>query len=148
MTPALAEIVDTFRSVDPSTRLELLLDYSKRLPPLPPRFHTARDAGINRVHECMTPVFLFVETDESGVVHINADVADEAPTVKGVLSLVVVGLDGATRADVASLPLDLVNQLGLGDLLRMNRAVGLTSMLARIKRDAGVPVDPLKPSCG
>lgn len=134
MPAALDDIIDTFQSVDRETRLELLLDFSKKLPPLPPEHKAARDAGLNRVHECMTPVFLFVERD-NGRVHLHADVAEEAPTIKGFVSILVQGLEGATPAEVAATPNDLVDRLGLADLLRMNRAVGLAAVLARIKRE-------------
>jgi len=135
MTTALADIIETFAQVDPATRLELLLDYARRLPPLPDRFRAMRAAGVNRVHECMTPVFLFVGRGQDGRIAAHADVADEAPTVKGFVSIVLHGVHGATQAEVATIPADLVDRLGLADLLRMNRAVGLAAVLGRIKRD-------------
>ena len=63
---ALADIIETFQSVDTPMRLELLLDYSKKLPPIPDELAAERDAGLNRVHECVTPVFLWVKRGESG----------------------------------------------------------------------------------
>ena len=120
VTQALRDIIDTFQSADPQTRMELLLDYSKRLPPLPEQLSAARDVGLGRVHECMTPVFLFIDRDDE-TLHIHADVAPEAPTVRGFVSILVRALKGATRDDVKQVPNDLVHQLGLTDLLRMNR---------------------------
>jgi cysteine desulfuration protein SufE len=133
--PALADIIDAFQSVDPQTRLELLLDYSKRLPPLPERLAAERDAGEHRVHECMTPVFLWIERD-NGALHIHADVAEEAPTVKGFVSILVAALEGASPDEAREIPSDLIEQLGLHDVIRMNRMVGLTAILARIRREA------------
>jgi len=135
MRNALQDIVDTFQAVDPETRLELLLDYSRKLPPLPERHRIARDSGENRVHECMTPVYLFVDRDD-GVVHIHADVAEEAPTVRGFVSLLVKALEGASADEVEALPNDLVDRLKLSEVLRMNRTVGLAAVLGRIKREA------------
>lgn len=141
MTSALRDIIDIFQSVDPQMRLELLLDYSKKLPPLPEHLHAARDAGLGRVHECQTPVFLFIERDvdvtsPNGTLHIHADVGPEAPTVRGFVSLLVRGLEGASCEEIQQVPNDLVHQLGLNDLLRMNREVGLSAVLSRIKREA------------
>ena len=55
MTDALARIVRRFQSADKQTRLELLLDYSKKLPDLPAEYQAARDAGLNRVPEVIVP---------------------------------------------------------------------------------------------
>ena len=82
----LDEIIEMFQSVDAQMRLELLLDYSKRLPPLPEKYHAQRDAGLHRVPECQTPVFLRIEPENSSV-QIHFDVAEEAPTVRGFLSI-------------------------------------------------------------
>jgi cysteine desulfuration protein SufE len=130
----LQEIIDTFQSVDDDLRLELLLDYSRRLPPLPQRYYAERDAGLNRVPECMTPVFLWVECDGQQI-HLHADVAEESPTVQGLLAIIVDACDGAHAADVVDLPHDLLHQLGLGEQIRMTRAVGLAAIVERIRRE-------------
>ncbi len=114
-------------------RMELMLDYARRLPPLPDRLRDQRDAGLNRVPECMTPVFLWVE-QEDGAVKIHVEVAEEAPTVRGFLSILVEAFDGARSDEVAGIPTDLLERMGLSDLIRMNRAVGLGAILMRIKR--------------
>ena len=51
----LQSIIELFQSVDKESRLELLLDYAKRLPLLDARFHAARDEGLGGVPECQTP---------------------------------------------------------------------------------------------
>ncbi|MFZ5624101.1 MAG: SufE family protein [Gemmatimonadota bacterium] len=131
--PTLDALVRRFQSMDRDTRLETLLDYSRRLPPLPERFHAARDQGLNRVPECQTPVYLFFETDGS-VVHIHADVPRESPTVRGYLSLLIKGLDGATLEQVAAIPSDLLERLGLGEALGMMRTQGLSAVTQRLRR--------------
>ena len=99
-------IVRRFQQADRDTRLETLLDYSRKLPPLPDRFAQAREAGLNRVHECQTPVFLWVEAGErpDAIVEIHADVPRESPTVRGFVALLIHALQGMTRAEVAALP--------------------------------------------
>lgn len=136
---ALQDVIDAFQSVDPQTRLELLLDYSRKLPPLPADLQQQRDAGANQVHECMTPVFLWVlrEGETSGApVCIHADVAEEAPTVKGYISILVQGLHGASADEIATLPADLLDEFKLHSVIRMNRVMGLAAVVARIKREA------------
>ena len=77
--PTLETLIPRFKAADRQTRLETLLDYSKKLPPLPPRFEAEKALGHNRVDECQTTVYLWTEVD-SGQVHIYADVPREAPT--------------------------------------------------------------------
>ena len=131
--PTLETIIPRFKAADRSTRLETLLDYSRRLPPLPERLEAEKDRGDHRVHECQTPVFLWVEL-EDGKVHIHADVPRESPTVRGFISLMARTLEGAAPEDVAKIPDDLLAQLGLSETLGMTRTQGLTAILQRIKR--------------
>lgn len=137
MTETLSEIIDAFQSVDVDTRLELLLDFSKQLPPLDERRAAERDAGLHRVPECMSPVFLWVEpgsNDDSA--RIILDVAEEAPTVKGFLSIIVQSYDEHRPEEIRNLPLDLVNRLGLSSVIRMNRAHGIAAIITRIRNAA------------
>jgi cysteine desulfuration protein SufE len=131
--PSLETLIPRFKAADRQTRLETLLDYSKRLPPLPERFEAEKQQGHNRVHECQTPVYLWVEVDQ-GRVHIYADVPRESPTVRGFISLLARTLDNETPEAVAQLPNDLLDQLGLSETLGMTRTQGLTAILSRIKR--------------
>ena len=131
--PTLDTLIPRFKAADRTTRLETLLDYSRKLPPVPERLQGEHERGEHRVHECQTPVFLWVEV-ENGKVHIHADVPPESPTVRGFISLLARSLEGAAPADVARIPDDLLDQLGLSETLGMNRTQGLTAILYRIKR--------------
>ena len=131
--PSLESLIPRFKSADRTTRLETLLDYSRKLPPVPDRLVHQETREYHRVHECQTPVFLWVEI-ENGKVHIHADVPPESPTVRGFISLLARTLDGAAPAEVAQVPDDLLDQLGLSETLGMTRTQGLTAILYRIKR--------------
>ena len=89
------------------------------------------------MHECQTPVYLWVEV-ENGQVHIHADVPRESPTVRGFISLLARSLDGLPPEQVAAIPDDLLDQLGLSETLGMTRTQGLSAILHRIKRSAAV----------
>ncbi|MFW6060747.1 MAG: SufE family protein [Phycisphaeraceae bacterium] len=138
MSDKLNEITDLFQSVEPDMRLELLLDYANRLPPLPERLLAEADSDAHRVHECQTPLFLWVEPSAQGDdrVDIHIQVAEEAPTVKGIASILVEAYSGQPAAEVTEIPSDLLNRLGLGEAIRMTRIVGLSALLARIRREA------------
>lgn len=130
----LAELVSEFAEAEPRERLELLLEFSENLPPLPERYRAAREAGEHRVHECQTPVFLWIEVND-GRVEIFGDVAPEAPTVKGFVALLVEAFRGATPQEVLAAPPNLVQQLGLVEALGMMRMRGLHAILHRVRRE-------------
>lgn len=131
----LENIIKRFQGADRETRLELLLDFANRLPPLPEKYQQAVAQGINRVHECQTPVYLFMEP-VNGHVEIFADVPREAPTVRGFLSMLIKGLKGATPEEVVAIPGDLLDRLQLSELLGMTRMQGLSAVVQRLKRMA------------
>lgn len=132
MNEKLTETVETFQMLDPHLRLEMLLDYANALPPLPDHLHAERDAGLGRVVECQSPVYLFTSVEDD-TVRLFADVPEQAPTARGYVSLLVDALDGATPAEVAAVPDDLLRQLGLAQSLGMTRQRGLGAVLYRIK---------------
>ena len=135
--PTLETLIPRFKAADRTTRLETLLDYSRKLPPLPARYEEEKARGHARVDECQTPVFLWVEV-ENGRVHIHADVPRESPTVRGFISLLARTLDGLPPEQVAAIPDDLLDQLGLSETLGMTRTQGLSAILYRIKRSVAV----------
>jgi len=132
--PSLETIAARLAAADRETRLQTLLAYSRKLPDLPDRLRPARAQGEGQVHECQTPVFLYVEV-EAGRVALHADVPREAPTVRGFLALLVLGLAGAAPADVAAVPDDLLERTGLAGDLGLTRTQGLTAILRRVKRE-------------
>ncbi len=68
----LDQIIVEFADLEPRERLELLLEFAEKLPPLPERFVAERDAGMHRISECQTPTFIWVEVVD-GRVQIYAD---------------------------------------------------------------------------
>ena len=125
-------IAAEFTNCDARERLELLLEYSEELPPLPPRLAAERDAGLHRVHECQTPVYLWVEVVD-GRVQVFADVAPEAPTVRGFVGILAKAISGASIEEAASLPPDVLHRFGLAQSLGMMRAQGLGAVVRRIR---------------
>lgn len=126
------DIAEAFQMADPDMRLELLLDYVDRLPPLPERYHELRDAGLNMVHECQSPVFLMVEVEDS-TVRLHADVPREAPTARAFCAILHEAFDGAAPEEVLSAPEDALHRLGLAGLLGMQRTRGLSAIYQRVK---------------
>ena len=137
MSSSLAEKVDAitgeFEDLEPRERLELLLEFAEKLPPLPERYESERAKGAGRVHECQTPVFLWAEVD-AGRVRVFADVAPEAPTVKGFVSLLAEIFSGATPDEVLAYEPNLVSRFGLAEALGMVRMRGLSAIAQRIRQ--------------
>ena len=129
--PSLKRIVDMFSAAPKELKLEALLDYSNRLPELPP----GMDSGeMEQVVECATPFFLTTEVDESGKVHMWFDSPKESPTVRGYAAILAEGLDGATVEEVIALPADFYMAMGLQDVLTPQRLRGMDAIVARLKR--------------
>jgi cysteine desulfuration protein SufE len=128
-----AEIVDEFSDLDGREKLELLVDYANGLPPLPAAYEARKAAEDRRVHECQTPVFLWTEV-EQGLSRVVAEVAPEAPTVKGFVAILAAAVNGLPATEAAAIPEDLLERLGLADVLGILRSRGLRSITARIKR--------------
>ena len=133
MLPRMDEIVNELSQSDRQERIDLLLDFAKSLPPLPDRLAAHKDAA-HRVEECQSPVYLFVELDGQRV-SLHADAPIEAPTVRGFVSLLMEGLEGATVEDILQVPNDLVDRCGLSEILGMLRVRGLSGVLRRVKGD-------------
>jgi cysteine desulfuration protein SufE len=128
----LAEIVDDFSSAPPRDRLEMLLEYSQMLPPLPARLveHPER---LEPVPECQSPLFVATELDE-GRVRIHADAPPESPTTRGFAGILHAGLDGLSPHEVLSVPGDVTARLALAEVVSPLRLRGATALLGRIQR--------------
>ncbi len=134
MPAALETIVTEMSEADRQERIEILIDLAKALPPLPDRLAAFKDAA-HRVEECQSPVFLIVELEPSRRVAIYADAPIEAPTVRGFVALLVEGLSGATVEEILQVPSDLVERIGLPEILGMLRVRGLHGVLRRLKAE-------------
>ncbi|MCH7949776.1 MAG: SufE family protein [Candidatus Dadabacteria bacterium] len=126
------EIIEAFQDADYQETLAMLLDYSENLAPLPEKYIEARDAGFNRVPECETPVFVWIDLND-GLVQIHADVPEESPTVRGFVGILVDSFNGTTPEEVQSAPQNLIHSLGLDQKLGTRRMFGLSAVYNRIK---------------
>ena len=132
MNARLQEIADELASVPRDLQVELLLEHARQFPPLPDRYRAAREAGLGRVHECQAEVYFFPEV-EDGVVHLHADIPGHAPTQRALVGILMDAYEGATPADVAAIPDDLLRHLGVDALLGPQRQRGFAGVLARLK---------------
>ncbi|MFD3444888.1 SufE family protein [Microbacteriaceae bacterium 4G12] len=129
----LEEIKDEFLELGQRDRLQLLLEFSNELPPLPERYHDHPDL-LERVEECQAPVFIFVEVGDDRIVHMYATAPAEAPTTRGFASILAQGLGGLTVEEVLDVPDDFPQMLGLAQAISPLRLRGMTALLGRAKR--------------
>ena len=130
--PPLREIIEDFRSMEPRERLESLLDFAMNMPELPGFLHDARDQ-MDQVHECQTPVFVFADIVDAGVL-VYIDVPKESPTVRGYAAIVQEGLERAAPEVVLQTPDDIYYLLGLHEAISPQRLRGLHVLMAYLKR--------------
>lgn len=130
---ALAEIRDDFLALDERERLQLLLEFSNALPELPERYADHPDL-LERVEECQSPVFIFVEVDDASVVHVFITAPREAPTTRGFASILAEGLKDLTVDEVLSVPADYPLTIGLTEAVSPLRIRGMMALLGRIQR--------------
>lgn len=131
----LQEIVDDFAGMTREEKLETLIGFAESLPPLPDRFREAR-SKMEAVPECMTPVFLIAEKQEDGGIVFHVDIPPQSPTVRGLASILVNGLEGATLEEIISVPADFFMPMKLDEAVSQQRLNGFMGVLAHMKQSA------------
>lgn len=132
LPPQLAEIVEDFAASPPRDRLEMLLEYSQSLPPLPERF-AGHPERMEPVPECQSPLFVATEVGADGHVAIYADAPPEAPTTRGFAGILHAGLNGLPAEEVLAVPGDVTARLALAEVVSPLRLRGAAALLARIQ---------------
>ena len=132
MSAKLEEYLEEFEGLDPEERLELLVDFARELPALPPDRQGLNREGNCKINECQTPVFLDCEKRD-GKLHFVADVPEKSPTVRGFVAMLVNGLEGANAEEAMGLTPALLGRLGLNEVLGMTRVRGFTGILQRMR---------------
>ena len=129
----LDELIAEFTDLEPDEKLEWLVEFADQLPELSAGRAAAPFPETCLVRECQTPVYLWVDQVD-GRVRLEADVPRKSPTVRGLVALLVVGLNGEPVSSVLSLPDDLASVLGLNAALGMTRQQGFRGVVARLKQ--------------
>lgn len=128
----LAEIRDDFLELPEADRLQLLLEYANELPSVSAEI-AEHPEMTERVAECQSPVYIYVEVDD-GVVTMHATAPPEAPTTRAFASILVQGITGLTPDEVLAIPDDYPQSIGLTRAVSPLRIGGMTGMLMRAKR--------------
>ncbi|WP_407951992.1 SufE family protein [Plantactinospora sonchi] len=132
MPPKLAEIVAEFAAAPRDVVLEMLLEFSDAVPPLPAQL--ADRTGMEQVPECQTSFFLRAEVAADRTVTTWFDCPPEAPTTRAFAGILAEGLAGASADQVLAVPDDLYQRMGLAQAISPLRVRGGNAILARLKR--------------
>jgi cysteine desulfuration protein SufE len=132
--PSIDRVLKLFRSMGREEKMQSLVQYSKKLEPLPERFKDL-DRGAFTIPECMTRVDIIPEMRD-GKLHFYADLnIRESPTIAAVLAIIFAAVNGQPPSTTLGIPQDfvriLMESIGLGA-----REPGLNAMVTRLKRYA------------
>ena len=130
----LDELIVELDELEPDEKLEWLVEFADQLPEVSPDKQVQPFPDDCRIRECQTAVHLWVQVN-NGRIHLEADVPRKSPTVRGLVALVVCGLEGATVEEGLALQDDMVSKLGLATVLGMTRQQGFRGVISRIKRE-------------
>ncbi len=130
---SIASLVEDFNALSVRDRLLLLLEFSDNLPELPARYSEHPDL-LERVEECQSPVYLFVEVEGNKRVNLFFSAPPEAPTTRGFAGVLHEALNGHSVEEVLAVDEDFPNLLGLAEAVSPLRLSGMRAILRRIKR--------------
>lgn len=121
------QIIEEFESYDDwMDKYNLLIDLSKDVPALDPRFKTDQFV----IKGCQSRVWLHAELVD-GKIQFNAD--SDAIIVKGIVALLLRVLSNQSPQDISSADLYFINRIGLSDNLSPTRSNGLLAMVKQMK---------------
>src|SRR6476659_779870 len=132
--PSIERVLKLFRSMGREEKMQALVQYSKKLEPLPERFRDL-DRGSFNIPECQTRVDIIPEVRD-GKMFFYADLnVRQSPTIAAVLAIIFAAVNGQPPSTTLAIPSDFVRTLmesiGLGA-----REPGLNAMITRLKRYA------------
>ncbi|MGK7920688.1 MAG: SufE family protein [Trichodesmium sp.] len=129
---SLERIVKKFqRASSNKLRYEQLLWYAKKLPDLP----EAEKIPENKVYGCQSQVYISAKLDE-GKVAFQGD--SDAQLVKGLVALLIEGMNGLTPEEIAEITPDFIQETGLNASLTPSRANGFYNIFQLMKSKANL----------
>jgi len=127
---SLERIVQRFQQIsEPKRRYEYLLCFAKRLPTFP----DDQKIAAHRVPGCVSQVYM-TATLEHGKVIFQGD--SDAQLTKGLVGLLIEGLNGLTPAEIIQLKPDFIQQTGLDVSLTLSRANGFYNIFQTMQQKA------------
>ena len=137
LPPRLQQFVDESATLDKLTRSMLLIDYAAGLGDYP----EDKKDDVHRVRGCTSLVYLDADFDETEGVMRYRGFAD-AQIVKGMVAILVTGLNGETPETIVAVDPTFILDAGLGEALSVTRQGGLSNILNRMQNAARANLEP------
>ena len=134
-SPALDRIVERLSTTaDPKRRYEYVLWLAKKLQPLPEELRS----DDHKVKGCVSQVYVVAELHD-GKLHWRGD--SDAAITKGLLALLIEGMEGLTPQQAASIDPAFIAATGLQASLTPSRANGFLNILKLMQAQASALAD-------
>ncbi len=134
MVPAIETIIDDFAFLDDwEDKYRYVIELGRSLPDFP----EAEKTAANKVHGCVSQVWLTTDVEDGAdpVVTFRGD--SDAHIVRGLVAIMISAMSGRKASAIQALDAGaLMKSLGLEDNLTPQRSNGLRAMVARMKDDA------------
>ncbi|MEL6385239.1 MAG: SufE family protein, partial [Cyanobacteria bacterium J06626_18] len=117
------------RITEPRQRYEYVLWFAKRVPPFPDE----DKMPAHRVPGCVSQVYLTATLQEGSIVY-HADADAQIP--KGLVGLLMEGLNGVTPEEVVQLSPDFIKRTGLDVSLTPSRSNGFYNIFKTMQQRA------------
>ncbi|MDJ0712778.1 MAG: SufE family protein [Prochloraceae cyanobacterium] len=130
LPPNLDRIVQRFkRRSNPKQRYEQLLWYAKKLQEMPQEFKTPE----NKVNGCVSQVYITADLEDGKILYKGDS---DAQLVKGLVALLIEGLNGLTPEEILQVTPDFIEETGLKVSLTPSRANGFYNIFQTMKKKA------------
>lgn len=130
LPPSLAKIVQRFqRATEPKRRYEQLIWYGTKLKDFP----EADKVPENKVSGCVSQVYITAQLIDGAVV-FQGD--SDSQLTKGLVGLLVEGLQGLTPTEIIGLAPDFIQETGLNVSLTPSRANGFYNIFKMMQKKA------------
>jgi len=107
-------------------RLQYIIDLAKEVPPLSEE-HKTED---NKIRGCVSSLWVVGKANNDGTMSYQHDA--ESYMTKGTAKVIVDIVNGEQKSEIANLTLESFRELGIKELLTMQRQVGFASLIQRI----------------
>jgi cysteine desulfuration protein SufE len=130
LPPNLDRIVQRFkRRENPKQRYEQLLWYAKKLESMPEESKTPE----NKVQGCVSQVYITADLKEDKIWYRGDS---DAQLVKGLVALLIEGLNGLTPEEILQVTPDFIEETGLKVSLTPSRANGFYNIFQMMQKKA------------
>lgn len=130
LPPNLNRIVERFkRRTDPKQRYRQLLAYAGKLEAMP----EAGKVPENKVSGCVSQVYITANFEEGKVIYQGDS---DAQLVKGLVALLIEGLNGLTPDEILQVTPDFIEEMGLKMSLTPSRSNGFYNIFQTMKKKA------------